>query len=306
MSRSVLIIAVATTLFISQQSSHATPVPAPALPSWLASAVPTKGEDLADEIKCYSLPYGAIGFVSHVLTYWTLGWLFALRTPWWPWRKLKHSKFDMMLAVAQIVVTVTVSIFTILRCRQRWEFICIAVWKALMSLTVGCWALHATTIVRSIRGRVPMAFASAGDHKKRKVSPHWLWMYGVAAVSGFTGLASLVKQTWDMPLVKLITKVFGGVTGGFVGSFVLLFFYVAYFASRKTSADEGENIGVVAAIFITMGGAVSFAMMMIVVLCAFYSDWILGAIAHSLIGVPSGDSSELYWVCSSTTFNHFL
>jgi hypothetical protein len=33
-----------------------------------------------------------------------------------------------------------------------------------------------------------------------------------------------------------------------------------------------------------------------IILCAFYSDWILGALAGSLVGVPSGDNGYLYWV----------
>jgi hypothetical protein len=293
------IIAVSAALFVSQQTSHATPVPAPApaLPGWLSSAIPTKGSDLADEIKCYSLPYGAIGFASHVLTYWTLGWLFALRSPWWPWRKLKHGVFDLMLAVLQILITITVSVFTIVRCRQRWEFICIAVWKAFMSLTVGCWAIHATTIVRSIKYAEPLRFhttSTAPTTKKRKVSPNWLWMYGAAAIVGFVGLASLVKQTWDNHRVKLITEVFGGVAGGFVGIIILI-------GLIGMCTDDEDNVGVVGGLLIAVGGAAGLGAAAIVVLCAFYSDWILGVIANNLIGVPSGDCSELYWVCYSLT-----
>jgi hypothetical protein len=34
--------------------------------------MPTKGDGIPGEIKCYGLPYGGIGFTSHVLTYYTL------------------------------------------------------------------------------------------------------------------------------------------------------------------------------------------------------------------------------------------
>jgi hypothetical protein len=32
------------------------------------------------------------------------------------------------------------------------------------------------------------------------------------------------------------------------------------------------------------------------ILGAFYSDWVLGALAGNLVGVPSGDNAYLYWV----------
>jgi hypothetical protein len=46
-----------------------------ALPSFLnvCLLVPThKGQTIADNIKCYSLPYGSIGFASHLITYYTI------------------------------------------------------------------------------------------------------------------------------------------------------------------------------------------------------------------------------------------
>jgi hypothetical protein len=32
------------------------------------------------------------------------------------------------------------------------------------------------------------------------------------------------------------------------------------------------------------------------ILAAFYSDWVLGALARNLVGVPSGDNAYLYWI----------
>ena len=108
--------------------SHASPSP-----SWLADVLPQKGATISDALKCYSLPYGGIGFLSHILTYWTILCLGFGRKPYWPWSRLSAGKFDVCLSSLQVVATVSIAILTIARCRSRWQFVCIAVWKLVMS-----------------------------------------------------------------------------------------------------------------------------------------------------------------------------
>src|SRR5436305_1744385 len=47
----------------------------------------------AGEIQCYALPYGAIGIISHLLTYWTMAWMAVGRLPLWPWHSLAKYRF---------------------------------------------------------------------------------------------------------------------------------------------------------------------------------------------------------------------
>ena len=47
-----------------------------------------------DEIGCYALPYGGLGFTSHVLTYLTVFCLSHGRTPLMPWRPLDGERFQ--------------------------------------------------------------------------------------------------------------------------------------------------------------------------------------------------------------------
>ena len=63
---------------------HARPVHgAPdSIGQWLNNALPQPGSTLKDEMLCYALPFGAIGFASHLLTYYTLHMLLAARSPW--------------------------------------------------------------------------------------------------------------------------------------------------------------------------------------------------------------------------------
>src|SRR5271156_745738 len=113
------------------------------LPHWLTNLVPIQGATLQDEIKCYSLPYGGIGFLSHLLTYYTILCLWQLRRPYFPLRRMVYGRIDIFLSIIQIIVTFTVAIFTMVQCRQSWEFTLIAVWRFGLSLTVGWWSLYA-------------------------------------------------------------------------------------------------------------------------------------------------------------------
>src|SRR5271167_1394991 len=79
---------------------------------------------LQDELQCYALPYGALGFVSHILTYYTITLLALQRPPWAPWRKqLHHATIDYLLAAVTLIATITITIITMVRCRNRWQFI---------------------------------------------------------------------------------------------------------------------------------------------------------------------------------------
>ncbi|KAF8655494.1 hypothetical protein AX16_003024 [Volvariella volvacea WC 439] len=53
----------------------------------------TEGYDIMTEIACYSL-----GFISHVLTYYTLLCFWYGRSPPWPFSPMTQSRFDVVLA----------------------------------------------------------------------------------------------------------------------------------------------------------------------------------------------------------------
>jgi hypothetical protein len=97
---------------------------------------------LAKEIQCYSLPYGGLGFVSHVLTYYTIVCLWNGRKPMMPWRPVKYSWFDLTLGVVGLCASTAMSIVTIVKCRNTWQLLVIAVWKLSVSFLNGITAIH--------------------------------------------------------------------------------------------------------------------------------------------------------------------
>ena len=119
-----------------------------------------------------------------------------------------------------------------------------------------------------------------------------LILYGAAAIVGLVGVISLAVQDIHNPMVWKIAATFGGV----VAATGLMCLIIGFFSF--TRGCLGAFAGAAAGILAAMPGCM-------LVLAAFYSDWILGAIAGSLVGVPSGDNSYLYWVSMSLTIHEF-
>ncbi|TFK72844.1 hypothetical protein BDN72DRAFT_957022 [Pluteus cervinus] len=89
------------------------------------------------EMACYSLPYGALGFISHILTYYTVFCLWFGRKPLWPFSPVSYSRIDIVLGVVSLVVSTAMTIVTLVRCRNSWQLLTIAVWKLTISLVNG-------------------------------------------------------------------------------------------------------------------------------------------------------------------------
>lgn len=99
---------------------------------WLKGVLfPAAGSTLKDQINCYNLPYGGIGFVSHILTYYTIamtiyGYTCLLPRPW---DRITHSWPALMLSFFSLVGTLSITVMNMVACHSRWEFVCMAVWK---------------------------------------------------------------------------------------------------------------------------------------------------------------------------------
>ena len=138
--------------------------------------------------------------------------------------------------------------------------------------------------------------ASASEKKEYRKVLWWLLLYVPGVVAGMAGLMSLVfKEIGRNAHVKIITEVFGGVIVSLAGIMLIVYWCALCCGSGRKQVhnssmeDLGKNtvaIGVM--VFVVAGSATS-------VLAAFYSDWILGAIAGNLVGLPSGDIAPLYW-----------
>ena len=228
---------------------------------WLKEVTPNRGTGMESEIHCYTLPYGTIGFVSHLLTYYTISMLAAGRSPLLPWKKLKWARFDLWLAMIGLVIGSALTAFTIYRCRQRWQFTLIAVWKATLSVSLGALSIQASHETKRIgklkkreKARRSLARRWADDNREAEEDGRrdtdllesvkgkyakvlwWMVLYVLGIVAGLTGVISLALQSWDNRVVAITTKVFLGFIGGIVG-IGLVSMLVAYFVRSRKGKD---------------------------------------------------------------------
>lgn len=274
---------------------------------------------IKQEIQCYSLPYGGIGFASHVLTYYAVIMLSNKRSPLPPWKKNRWPTLDKILASVGLLVTIVVSVLTIVRCHARWQFIVMAVWKLDLSIALGCLTFHAATLVEQrevVRRSAYSALNSVEDLNEGSRPTRtegrtksgarilwWLLLYVPGVIAGLVGLLSLVsREIKHNRQVLYITIAFGSVI--FIAILLMLILVLCLFRrsnlrNDRTSKQEIEKNkgGKDVAFLFRMSGfailAAGFSGMG--VLGAFYSDWILGAFAENLRGVPSSDNAALYW-----------
>lgn len=222
-----------------------------------------------------------------------------------PWKRNHHKWIDITLSIFGLVAAGTLTVLTILRCRNRWQFVVMATWKLVLSVTFGILSIHAATMARpkdkyqySGLGHLEST-ANAIENKEYTKVLWWMLLYVPGVVAGLSGLLSLVfKEIGHNAHVKIITEVFGIVVA-FPAGLVLIIGIVSMCqqccGSRKEEVhnssieDLGKRtVGIGIMVFLVAGSATS-------VLAALYSDWILGAIAGNLVGLPSGDVAPLYW-----------
>lgn len=243
-----------------------------ALPSFLT---PERGVTLSEEIQCYGIPYGGIGFASHILTYYTLACLYVGSQPLFPWNRIKHTGWGSFLGLITFIGSIALAVFTLIRCRNRWQFVLIAVWKICLSAT-----LALSTFTVAILSKLDDPWAEPRDRSEiAEGSTPWLILYVLGLIIGLVGLGSLVKETWDDHTIRVITYAFGGVCLGGVA--------IAAIIGLIGACGDGDASWLAAAPTVCIVG--------VVILGVLYSDWILGVIAGNLAGVPSGDIRILYW-----------
>lgn len=153
-----------------------------------------------------------------------------------------------------------------------------------MSATVGFWGIWAS--IKAIKNK-GIAYKSIKEVDGEQYSVFGynlltLTIYFLSMTVGLVGTISLVVEHIHQPQVWKITAAFAAVIF-FFGLTALII------GARRSAATAGTSVfGVVSALMLVLG--------------AFYSDWILAALAGNLVGVPSGDTAVLYWVSDYVMF----
>lgn len=217
---------------------------------------------LKEDIKCYALPFGAFGFISHLMTYWTIA-LNAHGLSPWRFKKLKHKKRNKLLAVGQLLWTVAMAIYTMANCHRRWQFVVMGFWHLTLSITLGIVSIMGAEYDPDVsHGNIPDSLYTTG-------------IYAVGVIVGIAGLISLVVETWKVPHVQGLTTWWAAILG-----------FVAFGCTLFTTKLHKSTLVMLPAA--------------IVATCAFFSDWLYAALAGNYWGVP--DDEHLNKFISITYF----
>lgn len=277
--------------------------------NWLQNPPYTNGATIKEQLQCYALPYGGIGFASHILTYATVLCLAKGLNPLVPCRPLRHRWWNLLLAGVGLLVTLPLTVLTMVRCRRSWQFILIAVWKLVLSVTLSSMAVHAALLVddHRIRRHKAARYMNAGEmawvdgrylsqeelrqdgRLLRQTFRRILWWglpYSLGAIVGCVGVIDLVVHyIAGSRQLQTITYIFAGVAGGST----LVVAIIAFIASWSDEDFFQSLYG--SAVF-----GVIFGFFVLTILFALYADWVLASIAGDLIGYPSSDNALFFWI----------
>ncbi|KAK0745747.1 hypothetical protein B0T18DRAFT_302354, partial [Schizothecium vesticola] len=249
---------------------------------WLKDPGYENGGTIQEQIRCYALPFGAIGFASHILTYLTVLCLALGRSPWRPWRELEGRKLNLAFGILGLTITVPLTILVMVRCRNSRSFILIAIWKLILSATMSFMTIHAARIIVAMV-KIAKPYSPMGGIRFRKIM-WWSILYFIGALIGLVGVANLVRLNFaDIWQLRTITYVFVGVLVGMPLLAMILYFCGA----RETNGFVGVLSGIGWTVFVTF--------VLLTFLIALYTDWVLAALAGDWVGVPSSDNAAFYW-----------
>ncbi|KAK3942814.1 hypothetical protein QBC46DRAFT_378898 [Diplogelasinospora grovesii] len=341
------------------------------LGEWLRNPGYNGTNTIKEEIHCYALPFGAIGFASHVMTYLTVLCLSLGRNPLMPWQRLQHRQFNLIVASMGLAISFPMTVLTMIRCRNSWSFILIAVWKLVLSLTLTSMTIHAARMIidRPRKKKTggtggkeeedalslissTVTYSTNGQHHhtyrpgynapngsnpylnshnttgytgysnslyessgrsimgngnteegeeveraayddtpfdqtyKAQFKNIWWWaaFYFLGAIIGFVGVMNIVgKNMATSKDLRIVTGVFGGL----VLAIVILVFLVICLVM-----DDSGLLGKIGIGCLTGSGVAVFVL---TVLFAFYTDWVLAALAEDMVGYPSSENAVFYW-----------
>ncbi|KAK3059117.1 hypothetical protein LTR09_000683 [Extremus antarcticus] len=228
------------------------------------------GQTVGDFLECYALPYGLVGFINHVCTYYTFVHLTLGRSA--IWRPLKHWKRDLFYGVVALLGALPSIITTVTSCDFHIIFLFLALWKLGLSFLL---VITTTGEAWKVRKR---QLGSGGRQQRQNEGAG----YKVSSArAGFSLIATY--RVWEE--TPTLRKLSYGAAGGF-GGLAIIGAYSAARWCRPWVRSKTEAVLVAIAVILGVGAVI-------------YSDWALAVLTHNIIGRPKSDKRYivvLYWM----------
>jgi hypothetical protein len=280
-----------------------------------------------EEIACYGLPYGGIGFTSHILTYYTIATHLCGRKPLKPWKSLKYRKFSPLLGVIQLIMTVVTASISIHRCQKQWFFVILGVWMLTTSIALSFVSISMPFFYRPrYRSRTPSEVAESIDinwqpriaSKRNEITRY---SSNIAASSedetiqpGFR--RAIRRSTGAKCLIAFVALLW------FLGCLAGVIAIVNVTGPRYNYETQDAGTGPMYIVTLVFGGLCFLPLVCLGLIgcfnrecctarnccnaliltppfiCAFallWMDWGLGIVTGNLVGSPNDDIKAIYW-----------
>jgi hypothetical protein len=286
---------------------------------------------LEGQLQCYAIPYGGMGFVSHLLLAYTyLCVATPSRAPLWPWRTSLNRPYSIALWVTTLFGQFGLNLYHIVLCHFGWQLSAVTAGKLLLNLFWGIFAI--VLLVKGMRSDPGSVFSSSAARQSRSRRRQAERDHFFAQMGGAGEDAS--RRRRDPRRKKMMETIFivVGVTYNVMCFALILAGAVDMAAQRRTPggspATRERTISFVFAIAmglmalsaiinvflahyipVTKDGRSGFEYYMAqrpfsaissAVILGFcipsYADWIIASIVGRLSGIPPGEATIRYWL----------
>lgn len=188
--------------------------------NWLSNSTASTSTDSATQITCYAFPYGALGFLAHVLMFYGIvRSSFFNRCPW-NWRKpLEHSTRDLIFGIVGLIISCIFAAGTMKRCYGAKYFILIASSK--ISTTIASSAIG-INIAWNIRGQRKADESQPENQAMHRNTLWWLVFNVAGSILEFTGVIMLLSESHDAvsnnkTAIMILSLLLAGCVGTSIG-----------------------------------------------------------------------------------------
>ena len=134
---------------------------------------PGNTQETISQITCYILPYGGIGILSHVPTYYCIICVGIGVRPTMPWRPTSFKFLNVITAIISPITSFMPAITALARRHKEWQHLLLATWRLLPSRTINITGIR--------RGLI-------GNRNKSVAPPLRLVVDSVGIIRGLVGL----------------------------------------------------------------------------------------------------------------------
>jgi hypothetical protein len=293
--------------------------------SWLNSALPKNtGADFHDDLQCFGIPFGGLGFLSEITIYYTTICLLlnVNALPWSPFKPTTFAFFqpiergwgNLLISVVAVLAVMPLGILTMIRCRTKWELVLVCIFRMGIGLAVAVLALYRSVtaedqdeLAKEDGVRTDVGLRSTDGDPEAEVE---LLATESRAKKGTPALDLActigIRMAWVFGPIAAALTIFGCLFDTIAVTSIV----VKAFNSGEIQMTTGRKVGLwittplrviafygwIAGIFGLAGEGGAYVFVGSIWMLLVYSDWSIADAAHQLDGVPSSSAAAVYWL----------